>query len=137
MKKKVWLLIVIGLLLVIGIAVKVVMDNLWDSELTREQKVEEELIETERMSVMALKNRYADIQSVEFEKSVYDEMTGSYGMFIKMTNQKNESVSFRFSFWKESGEIGLNVVKDREVQVKGVTTNKVRVIYSNKDEDEV
>jgi hypothetical protein len=137
MKKKVWLLIVIGLLLVIGIAGKVVMDNQRDSELTREQKVEEELIETERMSVVALKNRYADIQSVEFEKSVYDEMTGSYGMFIKMTNQKNESVSFRFSFWKESGEIGLNVVKDREVQVKGVTTNKVRVIYSNKDEDEV
>jgi hypothetical protein len=137
MKKKVWLLIVIGLLLVIGIAGKVVMDNQRDSELTREQKVEEELIETERMSVMALKNRYADIQSVEFEKSVYDEMTGSYGMFIKMTNQKNESVSFSYSFWKESGEIGLNVVKDREVQVKGITTNKVRVIYSNKDEEEV
>ena len=29
------------------------------------------------------------------------------------------------------------VVKDREVQFKGVTTNKVRVIYSNKDEGEV
>jgi hypothetical protein len=137
MKKKVWLLIVIGLLLVIGIAGKVVMDNQRDSELTREQKVEEELIEAESMSVVALKNRYADIQSVEFEKSVYDEMTGSYGMFIKMTNQKNESVSFSYSFWKESGEIGLNVVKDREVQVKGITTNKVRVIYSNKDEEEV
>ncbi|WP_210467960.1 hypothetical protein [Sporosarcina sp. 6E9] len=94
-------------------------------------------MEVERMSVIALKNRYADIQSVEFEKSVYDEMTGSYGMFIKMTNQKNESVSFRYSFWKESGKIGLNVVKDRKVQVRGVTTNKVRVIYSNHDEEEV
>ena len=137
MDKKIWLFVVLGLLLVVGIGGKVFMDYQKDREDTREQKVEEALIEVERMSVVALKNRYADIQSVEFEKSVYDEMTGTYGMFIKMTNQKMESVSFRYSFWKESGKIGLNVVKDREVQVRGVTTNKVLVIYSNKDEGEV
>ncbi|WP_246880358.1 hypothetical protein [Sporosarcina sp. 6E9] len=56
-EEKVWLLIVvIGLLLVIGIVVKVVMDNQRDREVTSEQKVEEELIEAERMSVVALKN---------------------------------------------------------------------------------
>ncbi|QUW23005.1 hypothetical protein JSQ81_05390 [Sporosarcina sp. Marseille-Q4063] len=137
MNKKNWLFVVIGLLLMIGIGGKVFMDNQRDKEEIKVQKAEEGSIEAERMSVVALKNRYADIKSVEFEKSVYDEMTGSYGMFIKMTNQKNESVSFSYSFWKKSGKIGLNVVKDREVQVRGVTTNKVRVIYSNKDEGEV
>ena len=137
MNNKIWLFVVIGLLIVIGIGGKVFMDNQKDKEVMSNQQNAAEKIETEKMSVVALKNRYADIQSVEFEKSVYDEKTGSYGMFIKMTNQKNESVNFSYSFSKESGKIGLNVVKDREVQVRGVTTNKVRVIYSNKDEGEV
>ena len=137
MNNKIRLFVFIVLLIMIGISGKVFMDKQKDKEVQSNQQNAAEKIETEKMSVEALKNRYADIQSVEFEKSVYDEMTGSYGMFIKMTNQKNESVSFSYSFWKESGEIGLNVVKDRGVQVKGVTTNKVRVIYSNKDEGEV
>ena len=55
MKKKVWLLIVIGFLVVIGIGGKVFMDNQKDREVTREQKVEAEKIEAERMSVVALK----------------------------------------------------------------------------------
>src|SRR5699024_6463820 len=103
----------------------------------KEAAKEAEKIEAERMSVVALKNKYADIKSVEFEKSGYDEMTGAYAMFVIMTNQKNESVKFSFTFWKEREEIGSAGVKDREVQVKGVTTNEVRVIYSNKDEGEV
>ena len=60
MKKKVWLLIVIGFLVVIGIGGKVFMDNQKDREVTREQKVEAEKIEAERMSVVALKNTFAD-----------------------------------------------------------------------------
>ena len=129
MKKK-WVFIVIGLLLVVGIGGKVYMDK-------KEERKEVEKIEAERMSVVALKNKYADIKSVEFEKSGYDEMTGAYAMFVIMTNQKNESVKFSFTFWKEREEIGSAGVKDREVQVKGVTTNEVRVIYSNRDEGEV
>ena len=129
MQKK-WVLIVIGLLLVSGIGGKVYLDK-------KEAAKEAEKIEAERMSVVALKNKYADIKSVEFEKSGYDEMTGAYAMFVIMTNQKNESVKFSFTFWKEREEIGSAGVKDREVQVKGVTTNEVRVIYSNRDEGEV
>ncbi|TXL62544.1 hypothetical protein FHP05_12115 [Cerasibacillus terrae] len=129
MKKK-WVFLVIGLLLVVGIGGEVYMDK-------KEERKETEKIEAERMSVVALKNKYADIKSVEFEKSGYDEMTGAYAMFVIMTNQKNESVKFSFTFWKEREEIGSAGVKDREVQVKGVTTNEVRVIYSNRDEGEV
>jgi hypothetical protein len=138
MKKKVWLLIVLGLLIVIGIGGKVFVDNQRDREVTRVQKVEGKLIEAERMSVAALKNTFADIRSVEFEKTAYNEKTGSYRMFVKMTNQKNESVKFSFSFSKESpSETGGYVVEDEEIQVEGVTTNTVQVIFSNKVEGEV
>ena len=128
-----WKFIVIGLILIagmIGVGGKVYLDK-------KEAAKEAEIIEAERMSVEALINRYAEIKSVEFEKSGYDKVTGSYGMFIKMTNEKDEFVSFRYSFWKESGELGLNVLKDENIQVRGVTTNKVHVIYSNKEEGEV
>ncbi|WP_246880359.1 hypothetical protein [Sporosarcina sp. 6E9] len=55
-----------------------------------------------------------------------------------MTNHKNESVNFSFSFWKESpGETGGYVVEDEKIQVEGITTNKVQVIYSNKEEEEI
>ena len=137
MKKKVCLFIVIGLLIVIGIGGKVVMDNQKDKKLQSNQQNEAEEIEIEKMSVQALKNTFADIKSVEFEKSVFNEMTGAYAMYVIMTNQKNESVSFSFNFWKESRETGGYTVENEEVQVEGVTTNKVRVIYSNKDEGEV
>jgi hypothetical protein len=137
MKKKVWLLIVIGLLLVIGIGGKVFVENQKDKEVQSNQQNAAEKIETEKMSVEAMKNTFADIKAVEFEKSVINEMTGVYAMFVKMTNQKNESVSFSFNFWKESREIGGYTVENEEVQVEGVTTNKVQVIYSNKDEGEV
>ena len=62
MKKKVWLIIIIGLLIVIGVGGKVFMDNQRDREVTQEQKVEAEKIEAERMSVVALKNTFADIR---------------------------------------------------------------------------
>jgi hypothetical protein len=42
MKKKVWLFIVIGLLLTIGIGGKLFLDKQKDREVTREQKVEAE-----------------------------------------------------------------------------------------------
>ena len=138
MNNKIWLFAGIGLLLMIGIGGKVFMDNHQDKEDTREQKVEAELIEAERMSVVALKNTFADIRSLEFENTASNEMTGTYRMFVKMTNQKSESVNFSFSFEKESpSETGGYVVEDEEIQVEGVTTNKVQVIFSNKDEDEV
>lgn len=114
------------------------MVNQKDKDDTREQKVEAELIEAERMSIVALKYTFADISSLEFENTASNEMTGSYRIFVKMTNQKSESVNFSFSFEKEStSETGGYVVADEEIQVEGVTTNKVQVIFSNKDEDEV
>ncbi len=133
MQLKKRLLIVIGLILLISIGGKMYMDN----QKVKEQEAEEEKIEAERMSVGALKRTFADIKSVEFEKTGYNKKTGSYRMFVKITNQKNESVNFSYSFWKAEENIGSYVLMDEKIQKDGITSNKVKVIYSNQKEDEV
>jgi hypothetical protein len=137
MKKKVWLLIVIGLLLVVGI--KVFMENEKDRAITKEQKVEVEIIEAERMSVVALKKTFADIRSVEFEESRYNTMTGLYSMIVKMTNVDEEFVVFDYMFTtNKPDEIeGWGVIDKEKVQIKGETKSKVNVIYTNGSEEEV
>jgi hypothetical protein len=137
MKKKVWLLIGIGLLLVVGM--KVFMDNGKDRAITKEQKVEVEIIEAERMSVVALKKTFADIRSVEFEESRYNTMTGLYSMIVKMTNVDEEFVVFDYMFTtNKPDEIeGWGVIDKEKVQIKGETKSKVNVIYTNGSEEEV
>ncbi len=125
-----WLLAIAGLLLLIGIGGKIYLDKRADQQ-------ELDLIEAEKMSVEALKQRYENIKLVEFEKSGYDKKTGAYTMFVKMTNNENKSVSFSYTFWENQSKIGSALLNNRDVQVKGVTTNKVKIIHSNKDEDEV
>ena|SRR5699024_9697640 len=132
MNKK-WMIVIISFLLmaaIIGAGGKIYMDK------KAEQK-EAEKIEVERKSVEALKESYTSIKSVEFEKSVYDKVTGAYVMFIKMTNQSNKSVNFRYTFWSKENEIGSARLENEDVQRKGNTKGKVKVIYSNEDEDEV
>ncbi|MBO1915074.1 hypothetical protein J4G37_60885, partial [Microvirga sp. 3-52] len=90
MNKK--LLIIFGLLIVIGIGGKVVMDNQKDAKVQSNVQPTAEKIETEKLAVEALKNTFADIKSIEFEESVLNEMTGVYAMYVKMRNQSNESV---------------------------------------------
>jgi hypothetical protein len=137
MKKKVWLLIVIGLLLVVGM--KVFMDNGKDRAITKEQKVEVEIIEAERMSVVALKKTFADIRSVEFEESRYNTMTGLYSMIVKMTNIDEEFVVFDYMFTtNRPDEIeGWGVIDKEKVQIKGETKSKVNVIYTNGNVEEI
>src|SRR5699024_827274 len=131
MKKK-WVLFVMGLLLVAGIGGKVYMDK-------REAAKEAEKIEAERMSVEALKNTFADIKSVEFEKSSYNVMTGYYGMFVKMTNINGEFVRFDYGFaTNHPNEIASwGVIDEEKVQKAGRTKSKVKVIYTDGSEEEV
>src|SRR5699024_2051491 len=105
--------VIIGLLLivtVIGVGGKIYIDK------KAEQK-EAEKIKAEKMSVEALKNTFEDIKSVEFEKSGYNEMTGSYRMLVQMTNQSEEVVKFSYSYWMQSHEIGSYGVENRKLHV--------------------
>jgi len=134
MNKK-WLYVLIGLLLltiIISIGGKVYMDN-------RENQKEADMIEAERLSVQALKNTFADIQAVEFDKSSYNNITGYYSMNVKMTNREEESVQFSFMFTtNQPDEIDGWVVKDKKnVQKEGETTDEVKVIFSNGSKGEI
>ena len=103
----------------------------------REEKQAQELLLAEKESVQELKKKFADIAEVKIDKTGYHNMTGSYRMFVTMTNTKGQSVSFSYSFEKTSREIGSCGIEDRSIQVKGNTTTKVKVIYSNGKEDYV
>ncbi|HLR24048.1 MAG TPA: hypothetical protein VK100_10090 [Pseudogracilibacillus sp.] len=132
MNKK-WMVVIISLLLLvvlIGVGGKMYMDK-------RAKQKEDEKIEIERKSVEALKERYANIKTVEIEKTAYNKMTGAYSLYVKMTNDKSESVNFSYTFWEKREEIGAAGLENEEVQVKGVTKDKVRVIYSNNKEEDV
>ena len=123
-KRPVVLVLLLVSSVLIGIGGKTYMD-------LREEKKAQELLLTEKESVQELKKTFADIAEVKIKKTGYNNMTGSYRMFVTMTNTKGQSVYFTYSFWKPSRDIGEYGVEDRSVQVKGTTTTKVKVIYSN------
>lgn len=130
MKKK--MLIVFGIIavIIIGVGGKVYMDK-------REEKKEQDLLAVEKQSVNALKNTFADIYEVDIERTGYNSMTGSYRMLVTMKNNEGKSVYFSYGFVKDSGEIGDYGVEDESIQKEGVTAKKIKVIYSNGEEDEI
>lgn len=65
-------------------------------------------------------------------------MTGSYFIFVKMTNQNEDSVTFSYGFVKNEPEkLSGYIIEDRELQTEGKTTNTIQVIYSNDEENEI
>ncbi|MBP2097651.1 hypothetical protein J2Z52_000460 [Enterococcus rivorum] len=103
----------------------------------REEKKEQELLAVEKQSVNALKNTFADIAEVKIEQTGYNSMTGSYNMIVTMTNTEGESVYFSYGFVKDSGEIADYGVEDEDIQKEGKTTDKIKVVYSNGEEEEL
>ena len=77
------------------------------------------------------------IKVIEIKKSEFDTMTGAFDVSVQMTNQKNESVDFTYTYWKEEEELGSIGIENTDVQADGVTESSVRVIYSNKEEGDI
>ncbi|WP_258719969.1 hypothetical protein [Enterococcus faecium] len=96
-----------------------------------------DLLAIEKQSVKVLKNTFADIKEVKIEKSARNEMTGSYRIVILMTNKQDQSIYFSYSFWKERNEIGSYGIVDEKKQKEGNTLNKVKVTYSNGNEESI
>ncbi|MBC9708830.1 MAG: hypothetical protein H9W80_06215 [Enterococcus sp.] len=101
----------------------------------------QELLLAEKESVQALKNTFVNIAEVKIERTVRSPWYSlGYTMFATMTNTKGQSVSFEYNFERldyEIDKIDSYGIEDRSVQVKGITTTKVKVIYSNGKEDYV
>lgn len=131
MKNK-WIILVIALSLIaiVGIGGKHFMDE-------RSKEKEQELIEVERQSIVALKNTFSDIKEVIIDKTGHNQTTGSYRMFVKMKDLKGNEVSFTYGYWKERKELGDIGIENPEIQVNGITESKVRVIFSDGTEGEV
>ncbi len=139
MKTKKWLFVVIALLLIVGVGGKVYMDKQKEQEMKNQLEIETNKIEAERMSVVALKDTFVNIKSVEFEHTGYNEMTGYYSMVVKMTNIEGDFVKFDYEFaTNHPNEISSwGVIDEENIQKAGKTKGKVKVKYSNGSESEV
>ncbi|ALZ51357.1 hypothetical protein I5172_05485 [Enterococcus faecium] len=129
-KKRRKTIVIILTILTIGIGGKFYMDK-------REMQRQKDLLAVEKQSVKVLKNTFADIKEVKIEKSARNEMTGSYRIVILMTNKQDQSIYFSYSFWKERNEIGSYGIVDEKKQKEGNTLNKVKVTYSNGNEESI
>ncbi|PQF22671.1 hypothetical protein [Enterococcus mundtii] len=134
MRKQINKRLVIGIavlisLVMIGIGGKVYIDK-------REERKAQELLIAEKESVQALKNTFADIAEVKIEQFDRNEMTGFYGAMVTMTNIKGESVYFDYGFISQTNKLGAYGIEDIDMQKEGITTRKIKVTYSNGQEEE-
>ncbi|QXM04405.1 hypothetical protein [Enterococcus lactis] len=129
-KKRRKTIVIILTILTIGIGGKFYMDK-------REAQKQRDLLAVEKQSVKVLKNTFADIKEVKVEEFKKNPVTGSYGALVTMTNNEGKSVYFDYFFSKLMNEISSYGVENEEIQNEGVTTPKIRVIYSNGEAEEV
>ncbi|MDB7247938.1 hypothetical protein PM783_04705 [Enterococcus faecium] len=129
-KKRRKTIVIILTILTIGIGGKFYMDK-------REAQKQRDLLAVENQSVKVLKNTFADIKEVKVEEFKKNPVTGSYGALVTMTNNEGKSVYFDYFFSKQMNEISSYGVENEEIQNEGVTTPKIRVIYSNGEAEEV
>ena len=127
-KKRRKTIVIILTILTIGIGGKFYMDK-------REAQKQRDLLAVEKQSVKVLKNTFADIKEVKVEEFKKNPVTGSYGALVTMTNNEGKSVYFDYSFWKERNELGGFGIENRAVQKTGVTIKRVKVIFSNGQEE--
>ncbi|EOX2715516.1 hypothetical protein ACPE17_000423 [Enterococcus faecium] len=127
-KKRRKTIVIILTILTIGIGGKFYMDK-------REMQRQKDLLAVEKQSVKVLKNTFADIKEVKVEEFKKNPVTGSYGALVTMTNNEGKSVYFDYSFWKERNELGGFGIENRAVQKTGVTIKRVKVIFSNGQEE--
>ncbi|NTQ76112.1 hypothetical protein HQ900_03455 [Enterococcus faecium] len=127
-KKRRKTIVIILTILTIGIGGKFYMDK-------REAQKQQDLLAVEKQSVKVMKNTFADIREVKINEAGKNEKTGSYGMHITLITINNETVSFSYTFWKEQNKIGSYSIENRNIQKKGITKEKVKVTYTNKEEE--
>ncbi|HEL0601883.1 TPA: hypothetical protein TUS96_001982 [Streptococcus equi subsp. zooepidemicus] len=117
-----------------GIIVVLLIGLLIGGKITMDKWRDKELLLVEKRLVQALKNTFADIQTIKIDKCDQNDVTGSYGVNVTMTNVEGKTVSFFLTFWKNDNEVGTYTITNEQLQKEGKTS--VKVIYSNGLEDE-
>ncbi|MFP1649338.1 hypothetical protein [Enterococcus mundtii] len=135
MKKRMNKQMLIGITIIISLVIIIIGGKVYIDK--REERKAQELFAVEKQAVQVLKNTFADITEIKFERSGKNDMTGTYGMFVTMKNKEKKQVSFSFTFSKKHNEIYSYIINDRNIQKKGITKNPIYVIFSNNMEDEI
>lgn len=129
--KKGWI-IFISIVVIIIAAVAIVGGKMY-----MDNKKEQKELEVEKQSVKALKQTFANVAKVKIERVGYNNMTGSYSIVVTMTSKEGESAYFDYGFAKNQEKISDYGIENEKVQKEGITTDKVKVIYSNGLEEEL
>ncbi|WP_275400208.1 hypothetical protein [Enterococcus faecium] len=127
-KKRRKTLFIILTILTIGIGGKFYMDK-------REAQKQQDLLAVEKQSVKVLKNTFVDIKEVKIERTGYNNITGFYHTIVILTNIEGKSVTFDYGFIKNDTELSGFAVVNEKIQKEGKTKNKIKVIYSNEEEE--
>ncbi|EME8135825.1 hypothetical protein MT889_000662 [Enterococcus faecium] len=127
-KKRRKTIVIILTILTIGIGGKFYMDK-------REAQKQQDLLAVEKQSVKVLKNTFADIKEVKIERTGYNNITGFYHIIVILTNIEGKSVTFDYGFIKNDTELSGFAVVNEKIQKEGKTKNKIKVIYSNEEEE--
>ncbi|MFP1649336.1 hypothetical protein ACLDA8_12650 [Enterococcus mundtii] len=134
MKKRMNKQLLIGITVIISLVIIVIGGKVYMDK--REERKAQELLAVEKQSVQALKNTFADIAEVKIEQFDRNDMTGFYRAMVTMTNTKGQSVYFGYGFIAQTNELDAYGIEDIDIQKEGITTRKIKVTYSNGQEEE-
>ena len=101
-------------------------------------KSDAQIHQVETATTVAIKNRFADIETVEVHGTSYNAMTGVYRVDVTIVNTRGISMSFITGHWPgHPSRVGGWYVDDEKGQREGKTTNSVHVTYSDGTRGEV
>ena len=133
MKKKVWLLIVIVFLLVIGIGGKVFVDNQKVIAEKNEEAIYQYKINEEKI-VMDVLATYKEVDTIEFVDVGENELTGGTHYAFELNGFKGFSYYFIENEMYGDESIVIDEIKAREVELTNrkellALKDKVKVLY--------
>lgn len=122
-------IIVIIVFIIGGMGGKTYMDN-------KEEKEDQQLIEWEKVAAQKMKNNFANVKTIKFNKdSIYkNKMSGYTRINVDIVTTRNQKLNIDTSlpYQKDLDEVGSYV---GDLPEKGKTITKVEVIYSNNEKE--
>lgn len=126
MKKKKWFIV---LLVLIGGA------SLFTFNQSAKERKEQQVIKMETVTAKQIKNTFANVTKIEFDEEYgEDKLTGYTLVMVTITNSFGESSYIGVNMSMNNRDRLLESYSGKVEFEKGITENKVKVIFSNKAE---
>ncbi|MBO0468870.1 hypothetical protein JZO73_15320 [Enterococcus plantarum] len=138
MQKKIWILI--GIIIIILIGGASVFFNQKEHE---QQRNERQILRMEKKIAKQIKNTFVDVQKIEFipeMSGVYNEKTGFWHFSSNITTQNGTKDTGNIIYKDNEGKLTSFGPIDsdfRDIIKSGMTSTPVKVIYSDKSEGEI